>query len=152
MPLHQELEDQDLKHRVNFCNWSREKLLEDRTFFQQVIWCDEASFRNTGEVNRHNMRYWSTENPHWMREVNHQWYWSLNTWWGVPGDRIVGPYFFNETLNGKRYNNFILNELPNFLRDITQETRQRMWLVQDGAPPHFYINVRNTLDQMFPQK
>lgn len=62
-------------------------------FFNYVLWSDEATFRSNGEVNRHNMRYWAYENPHWMRAVDNQRYWTLNTWCGIIGERIIGPHF-----------------------------------------------------------
>uniref|UniRef100_A0A1B6LFJ8 DUF4817 domain-containing protein n=1 Tax=Graphocephala atropunctata TaxID=36148 RepID=A0A1B6LFJ8_9HEMI len=94
MSLHQELHDDDYLQRTNFCLWARDKLHEDEHFFRKVLWCDEATFRSNGEVNRHNMRFWAYENPHWMREVDNQRYWTLNTWCGIVGNLIVGPFFF----------------------------------------------------------
>lgn len=107
--LHQELEEGDPQRRIDFCTFALNKTIEDRTFFNSVLWCDEATFRSTGEVNRHNMHYWAIENPHWIREVNNQRYWSLNTWCGILGNKIIGPYFFDGTLNGDMYNHFLIN-------------------------------------------
>jgi hypothetical protein len=43
------------------------------------------------------MHYWAVENPHWMRQQDHQNRWSLNVWGGVVNNRIVGPFFFKVT-------------------------------------------------------
>lgn len=43
---------------------------ENRDYLSQILCTDEATFRNDGSVNRHNMHYWCDTNPHWMREVN----------------------------------------------------------------------------------
>uniref|UniRef100_A0A1B6LRF1 DUF4817 domain-containing protein n=1 Tax=Graphocephala atropunctata TaxID=36148 RepID=A0A1B6LRF1_9HEMI len=147
--LHQELSEDDYLQRMNFCFWARERMNEDPDFFNDVLWCDEATFRSNGEVNRHNMRYWSYENPHWMRAVDNQRYWTLNTWCGIIGNRIIGPHFFEGNLTGDTYNYFLNNVLPNLLMGLPNEVRQRMWLQQDGAPPHYAIAVRKHLMNSF---
>jgi len=38
---------------------------------------DETTFHNTSQLNEHNSRYRSVENPYWHRQVNHQHRWSL---------------------------------------------------------------------------
>jgi len=48
------------------------------------------------------------------------------------------------------YNDFLQNTLPQFLEDAV--TRQRLWMQQDGTSPHYAHNVRNTLNQMFPNR
>lgn len=47
------------------------------------------------------MHYWAEENPHSMEELQLQGRWSLNIWSGIVDGKIVGPYFFDETLNGR---------------------------------------------------
>lgn len=152
MSLHQELSENDYLCRLNFCLWARNMLGENPLFFRNVLWCDEATFRSNGEVNRHNMRYWAYDNPHWMREVDNQRYWTLNTWCGIIGNVIVGPHFFDGTLTGAVYNDFLINTLPALLMELPIQIRQNMWLLQDGAPPHFALNVRATLNQQFPER
>ncbi|KAG8326790.1 RNA-binding protein 47 [Homalodisca vitripennis] len=44
---------------------------------------DECSFMLNGRVNRHNCHYWSSENPHWMREAHTQYPLKVNVWLGV---------------------------------------------------------------------
>jgi len=50
------------------------------------------------------------------------------------------------------YNDFLQNTLPQFLEDVDLATRQRLWMQQDGASPHYARNVRSTLNQMFPNR
>lgn len=150
MSLHQELHGDDGIQRMNFCLWAREKLQQNVHFFRNVLWCDEATFRSNGEVNRHNMRYWAYENPRWMREIDHQRYWTVNTWCGIVGGRIVGPFFFEGHLDGETYDNFLINHLPNLLLDVPDEVVDTMWFMQDGAPAHYSQIVRQTLDEQYP--
>lgn len=82
-----------------------------------------------------------------MRILPNQHPWSVNTWCGIVGDRVIGPHFFDRHLNGEMYNNFLRNELPQLLDD--NENQQELWLQQDGAPPHFARQTRDTLNEMF---
>lgn len=107
-----------------------------------MLWCGEAKFRCNGEVNRHNIRYWSFENPHWMREVDNQWYWTVITWCGIIRNRI-----FLSSLSGNMYKKFLVNVLLNLILILPLEMRQRMWLQQDELMINHYLGVRNTLNQ-----
>lgn len=116
------------------------------------MFSDEATFRSNGAVNRHNMHYYSTTNPFWVREVQHQNHWSLNVWCGIKNLRVIGPYFLREPLNGHRYLQFLQNELPQLLEEIDNNEREQMWIQHDGAPAHYYRAVREFLDNRYPQK
>ncbi|KAJ8975086.1 hypothetical protein NQ317_011038 [Molorchus minor] len=50
--------------------------LESHFVNGHVLFSDESSFTSYGEVNRHNMHYWSSENPRWLREVEMQRRWT----------------------------------------------------------------------------
>lgn len=92
--LHQALTESDFEHRLNYCYWLRTMVDEDPNLLSHIMWTDEATFSSAGGVNLHNMHYWSVNNPHWMREVDHQNRWSLNVWCGILDGRIIGPFFF----------------------------------------------------------
>lgn len=132
-----------------FCNWL---LAQNCDFLLQILWTDEATFKSNGEVNIHNTHYWSTENPHWLREMNNQHMWILNTWCAIIGDQIIGPYFFDQTLNGNLYSQSLNNALSELLEDVSLTTRQVMWFQQDGCPAHFSLSARRTMNQLFPEK
>lgn len=150
--LHQELSQQDKIQRVTFCEWASEKVEENQHFFENVLWCDEATFKSNGQLNLHNCHYWSDENPHWMRQVDHQNVWSLNVWCGVLGERIIGPFFFEGTLTGEKYLDFLRDSFSELLEEVPLDIRRRMWFQQDGAPPHYARTVRAFLNQMFPRR
>lgn len=69
--LHQGLHGNNNQKRITFCRWVHEMLVLNRNFFLNVLFSDESSFTNHGQVNRHNMHYWSTEKPHWLRQIEH---------------------------------------------------------------------------------
>jgi len=41
-----------------------------------------------------------------------------NAWCGILNGRIIGPYVFEETLNGSIYHNFLENHLPVLLENV----------------------------------
>lgn len=150
--LHQELHGDDYLKRMNWALWAEEQNTADQDFYNKVLWSDEATFKSNGNVNRHNMHYWSVENPHWMREVDNQRYWTLNTWCGIYNGKIIGPHFFDNNLNGENYNDFLNGQFLELLRAIPANEQQNMWFMQDGCPAHFHINVRTTLVAMFGEQ
>ena len=97
--LHQALLDSDFDTRLNYCHWLLNMIRDDRHFLDKVLWTDEASFTSNGRVNLYNMHYWCDNNPHWMREVDHQHRWTVNVWCGIVEGKIIGPFIFDRTLN-----------------------------------------------------
>ena len=72
----------------------------------------------------------------------------LMVWAGIWGDRIIGPLFVSENLNAGKYLNMLQEEiLPSLLNE---EGDYPVYFQQDGAPPHYDIQVRRFLDQQFP--
>jgi hypothetical protein len=64
------------------------------------MFSDEAVFYGNGEVNRQNTRYWSQHTPHWYTDSKEQGETLLMVWCGIWKDRIIGPFLFNEHVNG----------------------------------------------------
>ncbi|XP_076659903.1 uncharacterized protein LOC143363191 [Halictus rubicundus] len=145
-----ELSIADYDHRVRFCEWLQGVVKND--FLCKILFSDEATFMNSGHVNRHNLHYWAVENPNWMRCVPFQHRWSLNVWCGLIGDFVIGPYFFQETVTSASYCDFLKNHLPALLEDVPLHVRREMWFQQDGAPPHFAIITRQFLNEKFGNK
>ena len=49
--LYQDFYGNDFQKRVNFCNWIHRKICTNVSFLSHVLFTDEASFENTGNVN-----------------------------------------------------------------------------------------------------
>jgi hypothetical protein len=141
--LHQELHGNDFQNHLQFCQWAQQQLQADQNFFQNVLFTEESTFTNNGQVNTRNVHYLVAENPQWLRQVEHQRQWSVNVWYGVTGNRIIGPYFIEGNLNGEIYATFLLNILPLLLEDIPLRSRMRMWYQHDGCPAHNATVARN---------
>lgn len=100
----QELTENDFHQRLEFCDWA---LSQTNNFFENVMFTDEATFTKDGSINSRNMHYWSVENPHWFRQIDHQHRWSVNVWIGILGNRIIGPHFIEGALTGAKYAHFL---------------------------------------------
>ena len=124
----------------------------DVSFLSHVLFSNEANFANTGNVNRHNMRYWANENPRWMRTVRFQYPWSVNCWCGIVGNHVIGPYFFRGRLTDQVYANFLQNVLPQLMRDVPLYVRMNMWMQHDGAPTLHALCSRQVMNEIFYEK
>lgn len=150
--LVQHLRAGDSTRRLEFIAWFNIQFHNYPLIVNHILWSDESKFTNNGIMNKQNHRYWDDTNPHWSRETNFQTVWGINVWCGLVGGKLIGPYFYDGTLNGRRYLNFLTNELPRLLEDVSLDTREHMFFQQDGAPAHNAIIVRQKLNEMFPNR
>lgn len=156
--LVQELNEDDPDRRLQFCEALMLRCDQNPNLLSNIIFSDEATFCLDGSVNRHNCRYWSQENPHWTQERHSQHRGKLNVWAGIIGRRFLGPYFFEGNLTAASYLDFLRFELVPALAVIFPNgedgdvPHRRIWYQQDGAPPHFGLEVRQYLDEVFPER
>lgn len=152
--LVQELNEDDFDRRLQFCEVMSERALNNDNFIFNVCFSDECSFFLNGLVNRHNCRYWADSNPRIFHETHTQHPQKLNVWAGIFGNSIVGPFFLPANLTGDMYLDLLENAIDPALTNIIEEDRayneQELIFQQDGAPPHFSLNVRNYLNDRFP--
>lgn len=150
--ISQKLFPGDQERRLNFCRWLQEQIALDPNMLNNIIWSDETKFTNCGVFNRKNQHIWSIENPRENRELRNQIRFCVNVWAGMCGNKILGPYIFNENLNGNLYLAFLNTTFQDYLEEFPLGRLRRLWFQQDGAPPHNTLNVRNFLNEEFPQK
>jgi hypothetical protein len=154
----QELLEDDLERRLQFCEDVTIRLQKNANFHKNILFTDEATFCLNGTINKQNTRYWSSQNPRWYTEGHTQYQQKVNVWAGIIGNQILGPFFIEDNLTANSYLDFLRFELvpalavlfPNELDPDVPHNR--IWLQQDGAPPHFGINVRQFLDNTFPYR
>ena len=68
LQLHQGLGEEDWAVRFEFCCELIEKEENGSIDFANVAFGDEAIFYLNGHVNKHNCRYYSDSNPHWVED------------------------------------------------------------------------------------
>lgn len=149
MEIVHELSEEDHAQRVSFALDELHRIESDVSHLSFLAFSDESHFSLDGSVNRHNCRYWAPERPKWIREHGLH---PLKTtvWAAMWSGGVIGPYFFDETVTGDRY----LAMLDSFLWPKVTELHlsTRLMFMQDGAPPHWKKEVRQWLEQHFPQR
>lgn len=141
----QQLRDDDKVKRLAFCVEIQTRFEEDG-FIDRLIFGDESTFHISGKVNKHNLRIWGTENP---REIVQHERDSpkVNVYCAVSKQKVYGPFFFQEkTVRGTSY----LDMVSEWLIPQVEEDSNDYILVQDGAPPHWHLDVRDYLDERLP--
>lgn len=116
--LYQLVTHNDANRRLEFCLWVLDECNEDLSFPNYVMFADEFSFHNTGLVNRRNLHFYGTENPHFSRSSHHQ--------LGIKGKHVFGPNFFPRFLmDFKVEATFYLFLKRKLLEEIPLETRKK---------------------------
>jgi hypothetical protein len=64
LEMHQDLYGNDFHNRIHFSETILNLVNNDWYFMHTILFSDEATFKSNGSVNRHNMHYYATENPH----------------------------------------------------------------------------------------
>ena len=120
----------------------------DEGFLSKILFVDEANFNRNGSVNTRNSHVWAEENPHALLEIipsaNFDEYLA-----GILGDKIIGPVVLPRRLGGQGYLEFLQTQLPALLEDVPLIVRRDMWYMQDGAPAHWAVIVRQHLNAYF---
>lgn len=148
----QVLRDRDYDARFDFCAWYQGNIEEDSNFPKKIIFSDEATFNSNGTVSSQNCRWWATENPKFTIANKDQYSFKVNVWCGIFRNRLVGPFFFRENLNGESYLHFLKHEFTEFLDNLALNERRNVYFQQDGASIHCSKNVIRWLRSEFENK
>ena len=142
----QELSEEDFASRLDFAVDELKRLREDPQRLHALTFSDEAHFYLDGAVSRHNHRYWAPKNPRWfVQQSLHPE--KTTVWAAICADRLIGPFFFDQTVNGERYLSMLQEQFWPEVERIG--LNEKMIFMQDGAPPHWSRAVRNWLDMKF---
>ena len=144
-----EISEEDCADRLDFCEEMLQLIDNDQEVVNHLLFTDEANFHLSGEVNRHNCRYWASDNPNFFATV------PLHSpkvvvWMGVWSGGLLGPFFHEGTVNGDDYLDMLRDWLLPQLKEIEDFQNGCLIFQQDGAPPHWKRDVREWLDENFP--
>jgi hypothetical protein len=146
LQVHQCLSEKDKQKRVVHAQAQLILMAENPNFLSNLLFSDEAHFYQHGMVNRHNCRHWAQSNPAWIHEEPlHSP--RVTVWAAIGCQGVVGPIFFEENVNGANYLQLLQEK---FLPTIRQwPSFGSLVFMQDGAPPHWSVAVRNFLSANF---
>lgn len=137
-----ELQPGDPERRIMFANWFLSIPGIEKIFYGS----DEAYFHLNGAVNNHNFRIWSDSNPHLVQEQPLKPD-KILVWCAVSSQRIIGPFFFDETVKGENYLNMLMSYFwPRLYRS---KNGTISYFQQDGAPAHRTKQVQAWLKSKF---
>ncbi len=75
---------------------------------------------------------------------------NISVWMGLTGSGLViGPLFYEGNMTGEKYLAMLNEQIIPQLRIGYGERFERLWFMQDGAPCHRTINVKNFLKDTF---
>lgn len=140
----QELKEPDKEKRLLYCRWFR-TFVDTNNIVQldRVFFTDEAWFHLSGYVNSQNTRIWSTENPHVFHETPLHCL-KIGVWCAVSRRRIVGPIFYEGTVNSIVYQDIITQFIS-----LLENDERYCWLQQDGATCHTSNDTMHFLREFF---
>lgn len=118
--VHQQLFAPDLVVRNNFCQEMLGRINADPGMLDNIVFADEATVQLYGAPNRQNVRSWSRENNHELREAKTQYPEKLNLYGAVCGGTLLGPYVIQGNLNGGMYLDLLQNRVGEALRNLQQ--------------------------------
>lgn len=124
----------------------------DLTYPDYILWSDEAIFHLDGTVNRFNSVTWATQNPHVYVEKATQNKAGVMLWVGLIKDHIIGPFFFDGSVNGDIYLQLLQTQVLPELRAVMGEDEEFVIFQQDGASAHYSTKVRDWLNAKFEDR
>lgn len=147
----QALVDEDFQRRELFCTQLMDKLDDDNSFLERIIWTDEAKFSRDGIINSRNNHFWSNQNPHLVRETNHQHKFSFNVFCLLMNNKL-SFCIYNENLSSEKYLDILNSTVSDFLDELPLNEIFSCWYQLDGAPAHCARIITEKLSLLFDDR
>lgn len=96
----------------------------------------------------HFFSFWSQVNPHWVGQYNEVGPEKVMAWAGIIGTTIIGPFFFEDSVNGESYEELLIDFVLPTLHRLGLDSNNIIYQ-HDGAPAHTATTVRQCLDENF---
>ena len=100
--------------------------------------------------NSENTRHWSEQRPDgnvFETSLRRE---KVSVWAGICGNgAVIGPFLYDGALNGDTYNNMLQENIITSIGRAYGVRFRNCWFMQDGAPAHRRLTVRDTLREGF---
>lgn len=140
------LSDSAIEERKQFCEWFLLKK-DDEMFMENIFVSDEAMFDTNPAPNRQNCRIWATSRPSDFSSIHRQFPEKIMVWTGFTKKFVIGPYFFEGSVNQDSYREMLEMFLIPQLK--SRRVFSRTYFQQDGARPHTAHSVIEFLTSRF---
>ena len=97
-----ELSKDDLARRVEFYEAMLKEFHEDSVLVEHILWSDKSEFKLNETVNRHDYVYWARKNLHATLPIRNTQK-GVIVWCGITSTQIIGPYFFDDSVDTETY-------------------------------------------------
>lgn len=146
-----ELSEEDFADRLTFCEDMLQRLYDDGTLLERIVFSDEAHFHLSGQVTRHNAHIYARENPKAFttKPLHSE---RVTVWMGIWSGGLIGPFLFDGNVTGQSYLAMLQTFLLPILEDLPVFQHQELFFMQDGAPPHWATIVRTWLNENFGEQ
>ncbi|KAF2352603.1 Protein of unknown function DUF4817 [Trinorchestia longiramus] len=127
MHVRNKLLDNDLPRRLNFAQFFLQRNVR---FVDDIVVGDEAAFHLNGKVNNHIVCTYVSKNqpPNFNFDVGISRE-KVSVWMGFCcNGHVIGPYFYNNNLNGVEYLDLINNRIVPRLRETHGNRINRTWV------------------------
>ena len=133
----------DYAKRVNYCRWFKNLIRCNTGVLDQVFFTDEVWFHLSVYINSQNYGTSRTENPHNYTEnpLHPQ---KIGVWCAISRRRIIGPLFFETSINAEAYQELIQQFIA-----LLQVDERNCWLQQDNATAHTAPSTMVILHEFF---
>ena len=152
MCVQQMLLDADLQRRRAFCQWFLNQPVQ---FLSYLVVSDESAFHMNEKINKQNCRHYAYKNSppenavfnvSFRRE-------KMSVWAGLCGNgTVIGPIFYERHLDGEYYLQLLRERIIPEVEANYGDHFNEIWWMQDGAPCHRSIAVKNYLQTVFHEK
>ncbi len=118
----------DYERRKNFSTW----ITNNTDLLKFILFTDKSIFQWDGIFNSCNEHLWAEENLHSTRKGYSQYRFKVNIWEEIIHLSIIGPHFFEGTVNGNSYLKFICENLKELIvADVSDGLRREMIFMHD---------------------
>ena len=73
----------------------------------------------------------------------------MTVWCGTTVDRVIGPVFLRDTMNGERYHDMLEDIV---IPELEGLNNNELIFMQNGAPAHYANTVLDLLNDKFSQR
>ena len=129
-----DLNEDDFDRCGQICEIWLETFNHDPGLVDHILWSNECKFNRTEVVNLHNYTHWSTKKPNAEFSMPNTEE-GMMAWCGLSSSGLLGPHFFDQTVNGLMCRQVLVDYAWLQLR------RKRLYFRYDRAAPHYAVIV-----------